>query len=257
MLDGSAVISAVLQRTLADVRVKEAAASAKNGKKRFKKDLSFAITFARHMSEFIAAGLRPDFPEVTFGEKPSRALGGLKRVDISYNTPQAGLGVGVSLKSVHFGEQQDRSADFKHNMKRNDEELRVEATGHHLRQPFAVLVAVVFLPLESCVDLKPTSSFASWVEYLWPLKGRDEPEDPPDRYELVFVALYSPAARVAAERSQNPELGFYHVGGPIRCPRYGRPKSLLTFAEFLRLINKTFDHRNGKDFAFEGEDPGA
>jgi hypothetical protein len=129
-------------------------------------------------------------------------------------------------------------------MKRNDEELRVEATGHHLRQPYAVLVAVVFLPFESCDDRTPTSSFASWVQYLWPLKGRVEPEDPPDRFELVFIALYA---------RDGSTLGFYQVGGPVQCPRSGPPSRLLTFEEFLRTIRKTYDQRNGKDFAFEGE----
>ena len=254
VLDGGTIISTALEKTWAIVKAKQALAGTK---KKFKKDLSFAITFALQMSELIAAALRPHFPEIKYGETPSRAVAGLKRVDVSYNTNQAGLGLAVSLKSVHFGERDEGASGFIHNMKRNDEELRVEATGHHLRQPYAVLVGVLFLPLESCTDqteTSETSSFASWVQYLWPLKGRDEPEDPPDRCELVFVALYSPAARNAAESIDDPRLGFYHVGGRVKCPRRGIPE-LLTFEEFLKLIKKTYDERNGKDFAFEGEGP--
>ena len=166
---------------------------------------------------------------------------------MNYSTQEAGLGLAISLKSVHFGERNEGAASFTHNMKRNDEELRVEATGHHLRQPYAVLVAVLFLPFESCDDLTPNSSFASWVQYLWPLKGRIEPEDPPDRFELVSVALY---ARDASE------LGFYLLGGDVKCPRRGRPNRLLTFQQFLQIIKSTYDRRNGKDFSFEGEEPG-
>jgi hypothetical protein len=270
LFDGGEIITRVLRATWSDVGTKRELARRRAEKstpgrrpKEFKPSLSFAIQFALHMSDFIAEGLRPNFRDVKFGEKPSQAVTGLKRLDISYNTPQAGLGLGISLKSVHFGEENDGAADFVHNKKRNDEELRVEATGHHLRQPFAVLVAVLVLPFEACFDVRPeprgqpqqtpasrTSSFADWVEYLWPLKGRDEPDDPPDRFELVFIGLYSPPARLATETIEGAELGFFHLNVNETCPRWGRPRTLLTFAKFLDVIKATYDVRNGKDFRF-------
>ena len=239
--DGRAVIKSVLESTRRDV---EAAATKAAGKP-FKRDLNFAIAFAKYMGIEVAKALEPHFPGIMSGEKPSRAVRGMKRVDVKYSTAEAGLGLALSFKSVHFGERDAGAADFIHNLKRNDEELRVEATGHHLRQPYAVMVAVVFLPFESCQDMDK-SSFASWVEYLWPLKGREEPEDPPDRFELVFIGLYARDGR---------ELGFYQVGGEVPCPRKGRPRRLLGLGEFLGLIRETYARRNGLDFAFEGEEP--
>jgi hypothetical protein len=244
--DGRVVIKAVLDATKRDVTAAEAKAVAA-GKKKFKKDLNFAIAFAKHMGDEVARALAPDFPGIISGEKPSRAVRGMKRVDVKYATPEAGLGLALSFKSVHFGEEKAGDADFIHNMKRNDEELRVEATGHHLRQPYAVMVAVVFLPFEGCDDHDTTSSFASWVEYLWPLKGRAEPDDPPDRYELAYIGLYA---------RDGSRLGFFEIGGEAACPRKGRPKSLLTFAEFLARVRKVYEERNGLDFFFEGEKPG-
>lgn len=241
--DGRAVIEAVLAATNRDVTEAEAKAAAKQ--KKFKKDLKFAIAFAKHMGIEVAKALQLDFPGTVSGEKLSQAVRGMKRVDVKYATREAGLGLALSFKSVHLGEE-GGDADFIHNMKRNDEELRVEATGHHLRQPYAVMVAVVFLPFQSCEDGDEQSSFASWVEYLWPLKGRIEPEDPPDRYELVYMGLY------ARDGSQ---LGFYEVGGAVPCPRKGRPKELLGFADLLARIRKVYDARNGRDFFFEGEEP--
>ncbi len=237
----------VLQRVLAQTRdeVQAAAAKAEESGKSFKQDLNFAIAFAKYMGIEVAQALEPRFPGIVSGEKPSRAVRGMKRVDVKYSTPEAGLGLALSFKSVHFGERGGGNTRFTHNTKRNDEELRVEATGHHLRQPYAVMVAVVFLPFESCEDGEQ-SSFASWVEYLWPLKGRDEPEDPPDRFELVFMGLYA---------RDGSELGFYQVGGDVPCPRQGRPKRLLGLDEFLGLIGRTYDRRNGLDFFFEGEGP--
>jgi hypothetical protein len=254
-LDGPAILRSVLGKTEADIaeakaawetRAAKAAQTSGRQPKAFKRDLHFSIKFAKHVGAAMADGLRPDFPEIRSGENLSRAVSGAKRVDVNYSTSQAGLGFAISLKSVHRGEEDRGNADFIHNMKRNDEELRVESTNHHLRQPYAVLVAVMFLPFESCHDLTPVSSFGSFVEYFWRLKGRDEPEDAPDLFELVFIALYA---------RSGSELGFYQVGGDTRCPRVGQPKKLLTFAEFLALIKKTYDLRNGKDFFFEDEDP--
>jgi hypothetical protein len=245
--DGSSLLADVLERTQADVESARVKAAGKG--KKFKRELTFAIRFAKYTSAGLARALQPEFPGTVGGEQPSRAARGTKRLDVRYSTPEAGLGLAVSLKSVHFGERDGGNAGFTHNLKRNDEELRVEATGHHLRQPYSVLAAVIFLPLESCEDKdlegEGTSSFASWVRYLWPLKGRDEPEDPPDQYELVFVALYSRNAR---------ELGFYEVGGPVPCPRRGRPQSLIAFSEFLDRLTETYRIRNGEDFHFAGED---
>lgn len=236
------VIGAVLDQTRRDVAA--AAARAKDPK-RFKQDLSFAIAFAKHMGRAVTEAFDQDFPGIVSGEIPSRAVRGMKRVDVRYSTPEAGLGLALSFKSVHTGERDEGNADFIHNLKRNDEELRVEATGHHLRQPYAVMVAVVFLPFESCADGEK-SSFASWVEYLWPLKGRHEPDDAPDRFELVFVALY---------KRNGSALGFYQVGGPVACPRKGQPRRLLSILEFRDVVKKCYDARNGLDFAFEGEEP--
>jgi hypothetical protein len=247
LLDGAAIISQVLEKTRASVSEKQRQAQTK-GKTNFKFSISFAIDFAKYIGKCIEDGFRPRFPTVTSGEVPSDAAGGRKRVDIKYSTPEAGLGWLISLKSVHFGERKDKSPDagFIHNMKRNDEELRVEATGHHLRQPYSVLVALLFLPAESFTDLTPTSSFASWAQYLWPLKGRTLPEDPPDLYELVFIGVYA---------RDGSGLWFYEVGGTVKCPRQGRPESLLSFLDFLQIVTKAYDKRNRKDFSFAGEEP--
>jgi hypothetical protein len=244
-IDDKAVIRRVLDAT--EVEVDRAEAEAKAKGKRFKRVLKYAIVFAKHMGDEIVRILDPYFPGVVSGEKPSRGVRGMNRVDVQYSTREAGLELALSFKSVHFGERAGGDARFIHNRKRNDEELRVEATGHHLRQPYAVMVAVVFLPFESCDDMPKTSSFASWVEYLWPLKGRVEPDDAPDLFELAFIGLY------ARDRS---EMRFYEVGGKVPCPRKGRPATLLTIDEFVELIRAVYTKRNRRDFFFAGEGPG-
>ena len=208
----------------------------------------YAMAFANAAAIFMANGLRSHFPGIQPGEEgkgvesPSRAVRGLKKLDVNYGTAQAGLGLGISMKSVHV---RDRSPThrFHHNMKRNDEELRVEAAGYHQRQPYAVLVAVVFLPTEACLDGDETkpSSFGKWVRYLWPLANREEPHDAFDRFERAFVAVYDP---------EDASLGFFDVKG--RPPRTGKPEPLLSFEGLVEEIVATYEDRNQLDFRWQG-----
>lgn len=95
---------------------------------------AYATRFANQMARCLANGLRADFqgilPTESGGgfESPAIAVRGPKRLDINYSTPQLGLGLGISLKAVHFREAKG-SKGYTHNLKRNDEELRVEASG--------------------------------------------------------------------------------------------------------------------------------
>ncbi|HVR29994.1 MAG TPA: hypothetical protein VMS86_10725, partial [Thermoanaerobaculia bacterium] len=191
----------------------------------------YATKFASAMAVWLANAFREQFPGIMPDptgkgvESPSRALRGLKRLDINFSTPQAGLGLGISLKSVHVPDKNPKHR-YHHNRKRNDEELRVEAAGYHQRQPFAVLVAVVVLPVESCDDAdKRPSSFGMWVEYLWPLAKRRDPQDDVDRFEQVFVCLYD---------SRTAEVGFFDVTDPP--PEKGRPSKLLSLEEFVGRV---------------------
>jgi hypothetical protein len=219
-------------------------AEGRQPKKQRKQDLTFAIEFSKFMGEEMVTALNASFPGIRSGEIPSMSFRGLKRIDVVYSTPEAGLSLGISFKSVHKGEKKNGDADFTHNMKRNDEELRVEATGHHIRQPYAVMVAFIFLPLEACADGE-TSSFAQWVEYLWPLKGREEPEDAPDLFELVYIGVYA---------RDGSALGLYEVGGDVPCPRTGTPK-FVSLDDFVSKLKAMHARRNGLDFHFEGEAP--
>lgn len=203
----------------------------------------YATRFAGRMACCIANNLRPRFKgilpdaEGRGGESPAQSVRGPKRLDVNYSTSLLGLGFGVSLKAVHFREKPTRG--FIHNRKRNDEELRVEASGYHARQPHAVMIGVVFMPYEAASDGtdKYPSSFGEWVQYLRPLARRQFPHEDGDRYERVFVGLY--------DRSGST-MEFFDVVVPP--PRQGPPKKLLSFREFLDEIELTFLQRNAADF---------
>lgn len=212
---------------------------------------TYATRFADKMAICIANGLRDQFPGVLPDEdgrgveSAAQSVRGPKKLDVNYSTPQLGLCFGISLKSVHFKEKEKRG--YIHNRKRNDEELRTEASGYHQRQPFAVMIAVVFLPDDACEDasVRYPSSFGEWVKYLRPLSQRQAPHDDIARYERVFVGLYA---------RDSSRMAFFDVANAP--PRKGRPKDLLTYREFLDEIEKTYLQRNAAEFEW-ADDVGA
>lgn len=204
---------------------------------------TYATRFADKMAICVANALRERFPGVLPDEggkgveSPAQSVRGPKKLDVNYSTPQLGLGFGVSLKAVHFREKEKRG--YIHNMKRNDEELRSEASGYHQRQPYAVMVAVVFVPDDSCDDAtaRHSSSFGAWVKYLRPLAQRQTAHDDIDRYERIFIGLY---------RRDGSNMEFFDVA--LAPPKRGRPKNVLSYHEFLDEIEKTFLRRNVAEF---------
>jgi hypothetical protein len=204
---------------------------------------TYATRFADKMAICVANGLREGFSGVLPDEdgrgveSPAQSVRGPKKLDVNYSTPQLGLGFGISLKSVHFREKEKRG--YIHNMKRNDEELRSEASGYHQRQPYAVMIAVVFLPDDACDDAtaRHSSSFGAWVKYLRPLAQRQAAHDDIARYERVFLGLYS---------RDGSMMEFFDVAAAP--PKRGRPKGLLSYKEFLDEIEKTYLQRNAAEF---------
>ena len=47
-------------------------------------------------------------------------------------------------------------------MKRNEEELRIEASGYHKRQPYTVMIGVLFLPFDGADEKKGQPLFL-WI----------------------------------------------------------------------------------------------
>jgi hypothetical protein len=195
------------------------------------------------MAICIANGLRERFPTILPDEEgrgvesPAQSVRGPKKLDVNYSTPQLGLGFGISLKSVHFREKEFRG--YIHNMKRNDEELRTEASGYHQRQPYAVMIAVVFVPYEACFDasVRHPSSFGSWVKYLRPVAQRRAPHEDIARYERAFVGLYDRGGEA---------MEFFDVENAP--PRTGKPRDLFSYTGFLDEIEKTYLRRNVSEF---------
>lgn len=207
--------------------------------------------YAQRMSEasalLIANGLRPYFAEIlpredgTGQESRARTGKGVKKLDVNYSTPQLGLGLGVSVKTLNFRDPD--TGRYTKNPTRNDNELRAEAIDYHERQPYCVLVAVLFTPFDSCQDgnvdrpNQSRSSFAQIVNVLRHRSGRIGPKDDRQLFEAVFVGLYH------VDEPRRGEVAFFDVTQPP--PQFGAPRDgLIDFHQFIERVVEIYDQRN-------------
>lgn len=170
-------------------------------------------------------------------ESPARTAKGYKRLDVNYSTPQLGLGLGVSVKTVNF--RDPKSNRYTKNATRIDNEFRAEASDYHERQPYAVLVGIVLMPLDACDDgsEKTPSSFAHHARKVLRFRsGRESPQQPATLFEKVFVGLYD------TDSQRFGEVFFFDVHNDP--PKTGKPQGRLTLAELKAAIIKVYDVRN-------------
>jgi hypothetical protein len=200
---------------------------------------NFAERFSRCLADQLAADLRIHLgDDVRTAGEVGRAPGerGATGLDVVYGNPIFGLGLGVSLKSITFAD--GNTGRFTKNYTRIDHELRSEAIDHHERQPYAVLAALLFLPVESATDGSDTqdtpSSFGSAVKRFRPRVGRTQTHGDLSRFEQMYVALYDVSA-------STPCAGFFDARKPP--PKRGLPQ-LQTWTETVAALIAAFNERN-------------
>ena len=136
----------VLSKILADAAPRPTSGSSQSDKNQY------AIRFADAFATELARDFTPLMDGIEASSRRSaKSDGGTKQLDINFSTPATGLALGVTLKSVHIREATGGKR-YTHNLKRNGEELMIEASGYHRRQPYAVMVAILALPFDSCDD---------------------------------------------------------------------------------------------------------
>jgi hypothetical protein len=152
----------------------------------------------------------------------------------------------VSIKTINF---RDPSTNrYTKNYTRVDNELRAEAADYHERQPYAVLCAVVFIPLDACDDGKRSSpsSFGQAIQIFRHRSGREKPSDDPTLFEQIVIGLYDAGAHDFGK------VAFFNVMDDP--PKIGRPKGLKSFRDAIKIVVDAYDDRNKTKFRWaEGE----
>lgn len=204
---------------------------------------NYAERLSRALATTVANGLRARFPGIlptaTGEQQESTALTptGAKRLDVNYSTPELGLGLGVSIKTTNYP---DSGGRFTKNTSRFDDELLSEAIGYHRRQPYAILIAIFFMPIEACDDGsdRAPSSFGAWVQKLRHRAGRTDPQDPEELFERIFIGLYQ------WDEDHEGEARFFDVMNPP--PRTRRPfdDETIGWDALMRSIISTYEERN-------------
>lgn len=201
---------------------------------------SYAHKLSTCLAQKIADGLRPKFrgilPDETGAKHESRSgsASGLKKLDVNYSNPQIGLGLGVSIKTLNF--RDEGTGWFTKNVKRLDGELRAEAQDYHVRQPYSVLTALIFMPQEAAFDSDGKSSLRHAWEVFECRTGRKSTSDDSSLFEKIWLCVYT----------TTPEQF-----GDCRCfdatedfPPTGLPERSRTLSEVLNEIDREFSKRN-------------
>lgn len=213
---------------------------------------NYAETLSRALATRLANELRPKFSGILPDEHGrgqetrARSAKGYKKLDVNYSTVELGLGLGVSIKTINF--RDPKSKRYTKNYTRVDGELRAEASDYHERQPFAVMIALIFLPMDSCDDAvgNGASSFGKAVQTFRHRAGRIQPDDDPMTFERVFLGPYE------TNPDRFGEVGFFDVMTPP--PKRGRPDRLLSIQGLVSEVTSTYDLRNSPPFIWaEGE----
>jgi hypothetical protein len=221
---------------------------------------AYAMALSRKLALLMAGVLRPAFPNVLPTEDnvgPESLTGsaeGKKRLDVKVWDEMLGLVLLASLKTYSFqdwNKKKQVAGRYSKNIQRNGKELKDEADVIHRRQPYSVIVAIMFIPDGACRDGNPDStsdvqgpsSFASIVRRLRVRTGRALSPDEKrfDRFDLtekLYVGLY---------RYEEPDRGalrFFDVMDDP--PRNGVPpeSTTLSLDELVAEVKQTVEERN-------------
>lgn len=197
---------------------------------------NLAQRFSEAIAQKIANALRSELPgiqpDASGGghESYSRGAGGLKKLDVNYSTTKSGLELAVSVKTINFPD--GATGRYTKNVKRVDGELRAEAQDCHGRQPYAVIVAYLFMPRDAANDgLDGGSSLAHAARVLAERAGRSSHEGPDERLELAFIGVYS-------------DQGVVQFAAPNDIPDSGLPQKLTSFSQTLDEVRRAYRLRN-------------
>lgn len=169
-----------------------------------------ALAFGEELRSRGLKGARPAPPgELDTSGAERRMAGGIgaKKVDVTWATEEAGLLLGISIKTINF--RDGRTKNFQKNLTNRRGDMLFEAVTLHRRFPYAVLGGFFFLDQGAASDNtdRRRSTFLNAHARLRLFSGRDDPGGRDEQYERLYIALLDASAAAA-------RLDVFLVGHP-------------------------------------------
>ena len=184
-------------------------------KKAYSEKISSAVAgaIAHEIRERGLRGARPASPgELDTSGAERRIAGGIgaKKVDVTWATEEAGLLLGISIKTINFRDR--RTNNFQKNLTNRRGDMLFEAVTLHRRFPYAVLGGIFFLDKAASEDCtaRRRSTFSNAHTRLRLFTGREDPGGRDEQYERLYLVLLDAS-------SSHVEFEVYSVGHP-KCP---------------------------------------
>lgn len=181
-------------------------------KKRYSERLSekLAYAFAQELRDRGMKGARPSEPGDLEGSGAERRMeGGIgaKKVDVTWATEEAGLLLGVSVKTINWRDK--RSGNYQKNLTNRRGDLLFEAVTLHRRFPYAVLIGMFCLDVGAAADAttRRKSTFINTHDRMKLFTGRPGPSGQEERFERLYVVLHDP-------NQFRPTITAYEAGNP-------------------------------------------
>jgi len=158
-------------------------------KRQFSDDLSRVFSLALEKS------MRSHFPHTTSGQGTgtnAASASGIKSVDVAFNIEGLFLGLGLSVKVVGLPE---KGRGYTHNFKRVTEEWTLETVNYHRYMPYALVIGMLFLPVDAMSDRKRRTSLVTALDHFRGFRGRRDHRDDIDLMEEIYIGLYEPSGK--------------------------------------------------------------
>ena len=209
-------------------------------KKAYSEKISAAVAgaFAQELRNRGLRGARPALPgEIDTSGAERRMAGGIgaKKVDVTWATEEAGLLLGVSIKTINF---RDRgTGNFQKNLTNRRGDMLFEAVTLHRRFPYAVLGGLFFLDKDAATDQtkRRRSTFENAHTRLRLFTGREDPGGRDEQYERLYIVLLDAS-------SSHARFDVYLVG---------KPESKIPIADTLDDLLRLTALRNPDFYEFK------
>ena len=203
-------IDDLLEAALRSVGDKPSDSASAPVKKSYSERVSAAVAgvAAQELRERGLKGARPAPPgELDTSGAERRMAGGIgaKKVDVTWATEEAGLLLGISIKTINFRDK--RTGNFQKNLTNRRGDMLFEAVTLHRRFPYAVLGGLFFFDKGAAHDetKRRRSTFLNAHARFRLFAGREDPGGRDEQYERLYLVLLDAS-------SSHAQLDVYAVG---------------------------------------------